>query len=84
MRVYAPRILNEPVRWRFSHFSHTGPPQQPERSRGPAIGVRATTPARSARAACTSASPTGWAVAVTTASSQHPRRSSQALFRYGG
>ena len=25
MRVYAPRILNEPVRWRFSHFSQHRP-----------------------------------------------------------
>ena len=77
IRTYAPRILNEPVRCRFSHLSPTGPPHSSVSALAPAIGVCATTPARSARAACTSASPTGWVAAVTVASSQ-------ASWRYGG
>ena len=30
MRLYAPRILNEPVRWRFSAFSCTSRPTSRE------------------------------------------------------
>ena len=31
--VYAPRTLNDPVRWRFSHFRYTGPPACSESTR---------------------------------------------------
>ena len=63
IRVYAPRILNDPVRCRFSHFSSTGPPHSSLSAREFAMGVGATTPASSSRAARTSAGPTGGAAA---------------------
>ena len=43
IRVYAPRILNDPVRWRFSHLSHTGPPTRSARPREWCSGVCRTT-----------------------------------------
>ncbi len=63
-RVYAPRILNEPVRCRFSHFSHTGPPASSDSAREPATGVSVITPARSSRAARISSMPTGGGPAI--------------------
>ncbi len=45
IRTYAPRSLNEPVRWRFSHFRWTGAPTSAERWRLPSIGVVRATPA---------------------------------------
>ena len=57
--VYAPRILNEPVRCRFSHLNQTGPAHSSDSAREPAIGVVDTIPASSSRAASTSSNPTG-------------------------
>jgi hypothetical protein len=58
MRTYAPRILNEPARCRFSHLIETGPPTCCDRLRMPSSGVVRATPTSSSRAARTSASPT--------------------------
>src|SRR3954452_21833552 len=55
MRVYAPRILNDPVRCRFSHLSHTGPPTRSASPRECHSGVCRTTSPRSSAAASTSA-----------------------------
>lgn len=43
IRTYAPRGLNEPVRWRFSHFSHTSPPHRSDSARDATTGVRRIT-----------------------------------------
>src|SRR4051794_18053538 len=40
IRVYAPRILKEPARWRFSHLSFTGLPVRAESQRDSSMGVR--------------------------------------------
>src|SRR5215212_8865767 len=40
IRVYAPRTLKDPVRWRFSHLRKTGLPVSAESHRDPSIGVR--------------------------------------------
>ena len=40
----APRILNEPVRWRFSALSTMGPAHDSERVAELTTGVRITTP----------------------------------------
>ncbi len=42
-RTNAPRILNDPVRWRFSHFSSTGPPTSVSSHRDSSIVVRMAT-----------------------------------------
>ena len=42
--MYAPRILNEPVRCRFSHLSRRRRRPRRRGARDPAIGVRAATP----------------------------------------
>src|SRR3954463_3757676 len=54
IRVYAPRILNEPVRCRFSHLSQTGPPTRSASARECSCGVRRTTPSSSRAADSTS------------------------------
>src|SRR5581483_5785325 len=51
MRWYAPRILNEPVRWRYSALRRIGRPASTERCSEPSTGVRRTTGARRRRAA---------------------------------
>ena len=55
IRTYAPRSLNDPVRWRFSHLSSTGPPTSSPRTRDAASGVTCVTPRSSSRAAVMSA-----------------------------
>jgi hypothetical protein len=50
MRTYAPRILNEPARWRFSHLIETGPPTSFDRARIPSSGSRAGHPEEQRRA----------------------------------
>src|SRR3954453_12124356 len=50
MRLTAPRILNEPVRWRFSAFSQTSRPASRENVSDPYTGVTRATPARRSRA----------------------------------
>src|SRR5262245_14925906 len=62
MRLYAPRILNEPVRWRFSAFSCTSRPTSRDSVSEPYTGVTRATPSRRARAA--SMSVTSGAVTV--------------------
>src|SRR4051794_36679850 len=59
IRVYAPRILNEPARWRFSHLRCTGPPTRSDSARLYSSGVGRTTPASTSRAARTSSRVTG-------------------------
>ena len=54
IRVYAPRILNDPVRCRFSHLRCTGPPAAAASARLCSSGVIRTTPSSSFRAARTS------------------------------
>src|SRR3954454_11690185 len=44
IRVYAPRTLKEPVRWRFSHLRSTWLPVSAESQRDSSIGVRTATP----------------------------------------
>src|SRR5215218_6890625 len=58
IRVYAPRILNEPARCRFSHLRCTGPPTRSDNARLYSSGVGRTTPASRSRAARTSSSVT--------------------------
>src|SRR4051812_23684081 len=58
IRTYAPRALNEPVRWRFSHLSCTGPSASAESQRDSSIGVSIATPRSTSRAASMSARPT--------------------------
>ena len=53
--VYAPRILNEPVRCRFSHLRYAGPPTSRLSGRDDSIGVYRTTPSSNAAAASISA-----------------------------
>src|SRR5690349_17298568 len=50
IRRYAPRILNDPVRWRFSHLRKTGPPASPVSQRDSSMGVVIDTPASASRA----------------------------------
>ena len=76
-RVYAPRILNEPVRCRFSHLSHTGRrTSSDERARTGHRGARARPPSSSSRAAQhvvdadRADDPMAWSYAA----SSHPRR----------
>ena len=69
IRLYAPRILNDPVRCRFSHFRYTGPPTWAPSTRLFSSGVCRTTPDSSFRAARTSSTLTG-----PTPPSCHPRR----------
>src|SRR3954451_4693128 len=52
----APRILNDPVRWRFSAFSQTLVPVSRENVPEPYTGVTRARPARRSRAASMSAS----------------------------
>jgi hypothetical protein len=52
----APRTLNEPVRWRFSAFSHTGRSQRRVSVSDRKAGVTRATPSTTFQAACTSAS----------------------------
>src|SRR6476661_10182082 len=60
--VYAPRILNEPVRCWFSNFSHTSPPQRRVKVSERSVGVRWATPDRpSAAARMSSSVTTRWA-----------------------
>jgi hypothetical protein len=54
--LIAPRILNDPVRWRFSAFSQTGRPVRRISDSDGYTGVRRTCPAIRSRAASTSAS----------------------------
>ena len=51
MRTKAPRDLNEPVRWRFSHFSYTRPPTSADSQRDSSIGVVTVRPSSISRAA---------------------------------
>src|SRR5919197_665476 len=46
----APRTLNEPVRWRFSPFSHTSRPASRDSVSEPYTGVTRAIPARRPRA----------------------------------
>src|SRR3954452_16031039 len=55
IRTYAPRILNDPARWRFSHLSATGPPTRSDSGRDVSTGVSRATSPRSSRAASMSA-----------------------------
>ena len=55
IRTEAPRILNEPVRWRFSHLRWTGTPASPESQRDSSIGVGTAAASTSGRAARMSA-----------------------------
>src|SRR3954453_5693365 len=57
MRLYAPRILNEPVRWRFSAFSFTSRPTSRESVSEAYTGVTRATPSSRARAASISGRP---------------------------
>src|SRR6476469_959091 len=52
----APRILNDPVRWRFSAFSQTRPPVSCDSVSEPYTGVTRARPPSRSRAASTSAS----------------------------
>src|SRR5829696_4183271 len=54
IRVYAPRILNEPVRCRFSHLRWTGPPAFSASTRLCSSGVTRVMPSSSLRAPRTS------------------------------
>src|SRR6266508_4960824 len=56
MRRYAPRSLNDPVRWRFSHFRTRGRPAIFDRLTGRSTGVTRVTPSRTRAAARTSSS----------------------------
>src|SRR5690349_23772022 len=56
IRLYAPRILNEPVRWRFSALSCTSRPASCESVSEAYTGVTRATPSRRARAASMSGS----------------------------
>src|SRR4051812_27248442 len=64
IRTYAPRILNEPARCRFSHLRKTGPPAGADSTRQPSSGVRRTTPSRISRASWTSVSDTSGTAAA--------------------
>src|SRR3954454_13708690 len=64
IRKYAPRILNEPVRWRFSALIITGPPASAESHRDSSMGVYTETPRSSSLAISMSAK-----VGIRTASS---------------
>src|SRR5579859_962551 len=55
--LYAPRILNEPVRWRFSAFSETSRSASRENVSDRNTGVTRATPSRRARAASMSRRP---------------------------
>jgi hypothetical protein len=54
IRTYAPRSLNEPVRWRFSHLRWTGAPTSRDRCLLPSIAVIRATPESIFRAPRTS------------------------------
>src|SRR6267154_1546176 len=56
MRLYAPRTLNEPVRWRFSAFRCTSRPARRESVSERYTGVTRATPSRRVRAASMSGS----------------------------
>src|SRR4051812_32374007 len=56
MRLYAPRTLNEPVRWRFSAFSCTSRPASRDSVSERYTGVTRAIPSRRARAASMSGS----------------------------
>src|SRR5437868_4419405 len=56
MRLYAPRTLNEPVRWRFSAFSCTSRPASSDSVCERYTGVTRATPSRRERAASMSGS----------------------------
>src|SRR6478609_8995988 len=55
IRTYAPRILNDPVRCRFSHLRCTGPPTAWASGLDDSIGVYLATPCNNSAAALTSA-----------------------------
>ena len=87
----APRILNEPVRWRFSAFSTTSPPQRSDSHVDVTTGVALTIPAPAAAARAMSASDgsSGGGGVVTAPASQSvrpcpvaaPRRAGSGLTR---
>src|SRR5436190_22684636 len=56
MRLYAPRILNDPVRWRFSAFRCTSRPASRDNVSERYTGVTRATPSRRVRAASMSGS----------------------------
>ena len=60
----APRILKEPVRWRFSAFSKTGRPPRRPRVSEEKTGVSRATPCSRSRASWISASVGPAAVAI--------------------
>src|SRR5688572_14730540 len=64
IRLNAPRILNEPVRWRFSAFSHTGRPHSRATVSEEKTGVRRATPSRRRCASWISASVGAVSVAI--------------------
>jgi len=53
--LYAPRILNDPVRWRFSAFRNTGRPESRVNVSDAYSGVTRATSSSRPRAASTSA-----------------------------
>src|SRR5215207_1314587 len=71
IRTYAPRILNDPARCRFSHLSQAGPLTFAASGRHSSRGVTRTTSVRSSRAARTSSRLTSL-VASAIARSCHP------------
>src|SRR5262245_36856167 len=56
IRLYAPRILNDPVRCRFSALSHMGRPERRPSVSDEITGVSRATPSRRFRASWISAS----------------------------
>src|ERR687891_227095 len=70
MRLKAPRILNEPVRWRFSHLMKTSPPVRSDSARDRSSGVRTATPFKRRRASSISSIDTR--AVVVTSQSCHP------------
>src|SRR5664279_5154191 len=71
IRTYAPRILNEPVRCRFSHLRNTGPATAAASGRDDSIGVYLATPRSSSAAALTSSTLT-WSMGCILPSAGHP------------
>src|ERR1700690_3448501 len=65
IRLYAPRTLNDPVRWRFSHLRKTGPATVSDSTRECITGVSEITSRSSLRAAATSSELTAPGVVAT-------------------
>src|ERR1700677_3096469 len=65
IRLYAPRTLKDPVRWRFSHLRKTGPATVSDSTRECITGVSEITSRSSLRAAATSSELTAPGVVAT-------------------